>query len=59
MTGEDYGLISALKWKPYMMPVSPWFYTNLPLSGKSHSLRSDTLWYQQWEQVLAANPGFV
>jgi Glycosyl hydrolase family 71 len=26
----DVQYLNALAGKPYMMPVSPWFYTNLP-----------------------------
>ena len=29
-TTSDKAWIKALAGKPYMMPVSPWFYTNLP-----------------------------
>lgn len=59
MTGEDYGLMSALQGRPYMMPVSPWFYTNALKSTKNYNFKSDILWHQRWEQVLGAAPNFV
>ncbi|PKX89654.1 uncharacterized protein P174DRAFT_435029 [Aspergillus novofumigatus IBT 16806] len=31
--------------KPYMMPVSPWFYTNMPGYNKNWLWRGDDLWY--------------
>jgi hypothetical protein len=30
--------------KPYMMPVSPWFYTNLPGYNKNWAWKGDNLW---------------
>ncbi|KAJ5968962.1 Glycoside hydrolase family 71 [Penicillium viridicatum] len=44
---------------PYMMPVSPWFYTNLPGYGKNWVWNGDSLWYDRWEQVLSLKPEFV
>ena len=34
----DSGYVKALNGRPYMMPVSPWFYTNLPKYSKVSSL---------------------
>ncbi|KAK3937884.1 Mutanase Pc12g07500-like protein 1 [Diplogelasinospora grovesii] len=45
--------------KPYMMPVSPWFYTNLPGYNKNWAWRGDNLWYDRWLQVWALKPEFV
>ncbi|KAL1865122.1 Glucan endo-1,3-alpha-glucosidase agn1 [Paecilomyces lecythidis] len=45
--------------KPYMMPVSPWFYTNLPGFSKNWLWRGDDLWYTRWQQVLFVQPEFV
>lgn len=59
MTGEDYGLIAALQGKPYMMPVSPWFYTNSVQSTDNYNLKSDVLWHQRWEDALTARPDFI
>ncbi|KAJ5135535.1 Glycoside hydrolase family 71 [Penicillium bovifimosum] len=44
---------------PYMMPVSPWFYTNLPGYGKNWIWNGDNLWYDRWQQVLSLKPEFV
>jgi len=45
--------------KPYMMPVSPWFYTNLPGYDKNWLWRGDDTWYQRWQQVWYLQPEFV
>jgi hypothetical protein len=45
--------------KPYMMPVSPWFYTNMPGYSKNWLWRGDDLWYQRWMQVWYLQPEFV
>ncbi|OQE40991.1 hypothetical protein PENCOP_c005G00035 [Penicillium coprophilum] len=44
---------------PYMMPVSPWFYTNLPGYGKNWIWNGDNLWYDRWQQVISLKPEFV
>ncbi|KAI9927100.1 hypothetical protein MW887_003483 [Aspergillus wentii] len=44
---------------PYMMPVSPWFYTNLPRYNKNWLWRGDDLWYHRWNQVHYVKPEFV
>ena len=44
---------------PYMMPVSPWFYTNLPGYDKNWLWRGDDLWYNRWQEVLYVQPEFV
>jgi hypothetical protein len=31
--------------KPYMMPISLWFYTNLPGYGKNWLWRSNDMWF--------------
>ncbi|KAG4442833.1 hypothetical protein IFR05_001714 [Cadophora sp. M221] len=43
----------------YMMPVSPWFYTNMPGFEKNWMWRGDSLWYDRWEQVKYLQPEFV
>jgi hypothetical protein len=43
----------------YMMPVSPWFFTNLPGYDKNWLWRGDSLWYDRWEQVMYLQPEFV
>jgi hypothetical protein len=49
----------ALGEKPYMMGVSPWFYTKLPYYRKAWVWRGDDLWHARWQQVLDAKPAFV
>lgn len=45
--------------KAYMMPVSPWFYTNLPQYKKNWVWRGDDMWHNRWQQVLKVQPQFV
>ncbi|KAL2170640.1 hypothetical protein VTG60DRAFT_4565 [Thermothelomyces hinnuleus] len=46
--------------KAYMMPVAPWFYTNLPgFGGKNWLWRGDGLWDARWRQVAEVRPDFV
>ncbi|KAL0633373.1 hypothetical protein Q9L58_007747 [Maublancomyces gigas] len=56
---SDRAWISSVPGKSFMMPVSPWFYTNLPQFGKNWNWDSDTLWFDRWEQVLDILPQFV
>ncbi|KAF8536100.1 glycoside hydrolase [Trichophaea hybrida] len=56
---SDTAYITALSGKPYMMGVSPFFYTNLPEYSKNWLWGPDTLWYDRWEQVLDILPEFV
>lgn len=42
-----------------MMPVSPWFYTNLPQFGKNWNWDGDSLWFDRWEEVLDILPQYV
>ncbi|KAL2844872.1 glycosyl hydrolase family 71-domain-containing protein [Aspergillus pseudodeflectus] len=39
--------------KPYMMPISPWFYTNLPGYNKNWLWRGDDMWFQRWQQAIS------
>lgn len=45
--------------KPYMMPASPWFYTNLPGYDKNWLWRGDHIWYDRWVQIIYNQPEFV
>lgn len=45
---DDKAYSAALNGKPYMIPVSPWFYTNLPAYNKSWLWRGDVLWHERW-----------
>ncbi|APA07876.1 hypothetical protein sscle_03g026460 [Sclerotinia sclerotiorum 1980 UF-70] len=44
---------------PYMMPVSPWFYTNLPGYDKNWLWSSDDLWFDCWQEVWSFQPEWV
>ncbi|KAH7316963.1 glycosyl hydrolase family 71-domain-containing protein, partial [Stachybotrys elegans] len=49
----------ALGSMPYMMPVSPWFYTNLPKYDKNWLWRGEMLWFDRWLQTLHVQPEWV
>ncbi|KAL3424087.1 glucan endo-1,3-alpha-glucosidase agn1 [Phlyctema vagabunda] len=55
----DETYLHYLQNKTYMMPVSPWFYTNLPGYEKNWLWRGDDLWYDRWQEVLSIRPEFV
>ncbi|KAF2722751.1 glycoside hydrolase family 71 protein [Polychaeton citri CBS 116435] len=58
-TDPDNHYVFNLNGRPYMMAVSPWFYTNLPAFSKNWFLKTDDLWYQRWQQNLQIDPEFV
>ncbi|KAE8379600.1 glycoside hydrolase [Aspergillus bertholletiae] len=58
-TSADDAYKHALNGRPYMMPVSPWFYTNMPGFDKNWVWASDNLWYDRWEEVISFQPEFV
>ncbi|RHZ70288.1 hypothetical protein CDV55_102633 [Aspergillus turcosus] len=58
-TTLDEAYIAALAGRPYIMPVSPWFYTNLPVFHKNWAWRGDDLWFDRWQQVLELSPEYV
>ncbi|KAH6974411.1 glycosyl hydrolase family 71-domain-containing protein, partial [Ilyonectria sp. MPI-CAGE-AT-0026] len=43
----------------YMMPASPWFYTNLPGYDKNWMWRGDDMWFDRWQQIIFLNPDYV
>lgn len=45
--------------KPYMMAVSPMFYTNLPGYDKNWLWNSAYLWFDRWQEVLFLQPDYV
>ncbi|KAL4803057.1 glycoside hydrolase [Aspergillus unguis] len=55
-TTEDKLYMDILGTKPYVMPVSPWFYTNLKQFDKNWVWRGDDLWYTRWQQILGIQP---
>jgi hypothetical protein len=56
---DDKYYKQCLNGKPFMMGVSPWFYTNLPKWSKNFLWRGDDLWYDRWQQVLDVQPEMV
>lgn len=58
-TSTDQAWMTMLAGKPYMMAVSPWFYTNLPQWGKNWLWNSGDLWYDRWQQVVELQPALV
>ncbi|OQD62083.1 hypothetical protein PENPOL_c014G01900 [Penicillium polonicum] len=58
-TYVDAAYMQYLGKKPYMMPISPWFFTNLPGYDKNWLWRGDDLWYTRWEQALYLAPEFI
>ncbi|KAK2788541.1 hypothetical protein FQN52_006654 [Onygenales sp. PD_12] len=56
---SDEAWMNVLGDKPYMMPVAPWFYTNLPQWGKNWLWRGDDLWYDRWQQAIELQPAMV
>ncbi|KAI3124048.1 CAZyme family GH71 [Penicillium roqueforti] len=54
-----YQYLNGSGTKPYMMAVSPWFFTNLPGYDKNWLWRGDDLWYDRWVEVLYNQPEFV
>ncbi|RYC58264.1 hypothetical protein CHU98_g7938 [Xylaria longipes] len=58
-TGNDVAYKSVLNGKPYMMGVSPYFYTDLPMYNKNWYSSSDSLWFDRWKQALDINPEYI
>lgn len=58
-TYVDASYMQYLGKKPYMMPISPWFFTNMPGYDKNWLWRGDDLWYTRWEQALYLAPEFI
>jgi hypothetical protein len=58
-TASDQAFRAALGGKPYMMPVSPWFFTNLPGWNKNWLWKGDGLWDLRWRQVAEVKPEYV
>ncbi|KAK2060410.1 hypothetical protein LY76DRAFT_615060 [Colletotrichum caudatum] len=58
-TYSDASYRDYLGGKPYMMPISPWFYTNLPGYNKNWLWRGDHIWGDRWFQASWWQPEFV
>lgn len=58
-TYVDASYLQYLNGMPYMMPASPWFFTNLPGYDKNWLWRGDHLWFDRWEEIKYLQPDFV
>lgn len=58
-TYTDASYLQYLSQMPYMMPASPWFYTNLPGYHKNWVWNGDNLWYDRWQEIFYIRPEFV
>lgn len=58
-TYVDESYKQFLAGKDYMMPVSPWFYTNMPGFNKNWLWRGDDLWFHRWRDVHVMKPALV
>ncbi|WEW56046.1 vacuolar aminopeptidase 1 [Emydomyces testavorans] len=56
---SDRQWMKAIDGRPYMMPISPWFYTNLPQWNKNWLWRGDDLWHDRWQQIIELQPALV
>ncbi|KAH8681791.1 glycoside hydrolase [Xylariales sp. PMI_506] len=56
---DDLSYVDVLGGKPYMMPVSPYFYCPLTEYSKNWYASSDRLWWDRWKQVMAVMPEYV
>ncbi|KAL9083303.1 MAG: hypothetical protein Q9159_005866 [Coniocarpon cinnabarinum] len=56
-SSSDSGYSSAKTGKPYMKPLSPWFYRHA--NGQSWLWRGDNLWHLSWSQAITDNPELI
>lgn len=59
--GDD-SYIDALGGKPYMAPVSPWFFTHFGPEvsySKNWVFPGDFLWFDRWQEILQLQPAFL
>ncbi|KAH7093900.1 glycosyl hydrolase family 71-domain-containing protein, partial [Auriculariales sp. MPI-PUGE-AT-0066] len=58
----DTAYLNKLAGKPYMAPVSPWFFTHfgseVPYS-KNWVFPGDDLWFNRWNEILAMGPNYI
>lgn len=55
-TYTDASYIQYLDGKPYMIAISPWFYTNLPGYNKNWLWKGDSLWFDRWQELFGLDP---
>lgn len=58
-TYVDASYDQFLAGKPYMMAISPWFYTNLPGFNKNWLWRGDHLWFDRWQEAFFWQPEWI
>ena len=58
-TFTDASYFDTIGGSPYMMGVSPWFYTNLPGFRKNWMWKGDDLWFDRWANVIYLQPEYV
>ncbi|GIJ86888.1 hypothetical protein Asppvi_005786 [Aspergillus pseudoviridinutans] len=58
-TYVDASYLEFLGDNTYMMPISPWFFTNLPGYNKNWLWRGDDLWFDRWEQAMFVKPDLI
>ncbi|KAF2437531.1 carbohydrate-binding module family 24 protein, partial [Karstenula rhodostoma CBS 690.94] len=60
-TYGDASYFMYLDGAPYMAPISPWFYTNMPGYNKNWLWRGDDMWFDRWQQLIVGElqPEFV
>jgi hypothetical protein len=56
---SDLAWTKACQGKPYMMPISPWFYTSLPQWDKNWLWKGAHLWSYRWKQIVELQPDLV
>ncbi|KAL4928925.1 glycoside hydrolase family 71 protein [Aspergillus undulatus] len=56
---KDEEYMDLLNGRPFIMPVSPWFYTNLRQFNKNWVWKGDDLWYTRWQEVIELQPEYV
>ncbi|KAL5404895.1 hypothetical protein PMIN03_008803 [Paraphaeosphaeria minitans] len=58
----DSRYVQALAGKPYIAPVSPWFFTHFGPEvsySKNWVFPGDLLWYHRWNEILSLKPRFI
>lgn len=58
----DNTYVNALGGKPYLAPVSPWFFTHFGPEvsySKNWAFPGDFLWFDRWQEILQLQPAFL
>ncbi|KAF1968609.1 hypothetical protein BU23DRAFT_583137 [Bimuria novae-zelandiae CBS 107.79] len=54
-TYGDASYFQYLSGAPYMAPISPWFYANMPGYNKNWLWRGDDMWFDRWQQLILSH----